>query len=104
MWPIIPAIYYLPDILLKQNAIHEPLEIEKMWEHAAEQLNEADEHTINEKLDKIQEHYPKAKLFWVDNAGKTHVINKRIIDIPDRWTPFNLINYLDRKEQQDTLT
>lgn len=70
MWPILPAIYYLPDILLKQDAIHEPLEIEKMWEHEAEQLNEANENIINEKLGKIQGHYPKAELFWVDKAGK----------------------------------
>lgn len=104
MWPILPALYYLPDILLKQNTIHEPLEIEKMWEHAAEQLNEADEHTINEKLGKIQEHYPNAKLFWVDKAGKTHVIHKRITEIPDQWTPSNLINYLDRNKEQDLFT
>jgi len=104
MWPILPAIYYLPDILLKQDVIHEPLEIEKMWEHAAEQLNEADEHTINETLGKIQEHYPKAKLFWVDKAGKTHAINKRITDIPDQWTAINFVNYLDMKKQQNTLT
>jgi len=104
MWPILPAIYYLPDILLKQDTIHEPLEIEKMWEHEAEQLNEANENTINEKLGKIQGHYPKAELFWVDKAGKTHVINQRIVEIPDQWTPLNLINYLDRKKQQDIFT
>ncbi|MBJ8030456.1 HAMP domain-containing histidine kinase [Bacillus cereus group sp. N21] len=104
MWPILPAIYYLPDILLKQDTIHEPLEIEKMWEHEAEQLNEANENTINEKLGKIQGHYPKAELFWVDKAGKTHVINQRIVEIPDQWTPLNLINYLDRKRQQDIFT
>ncbi|WP_257143808.1 HAMP domain-containing sensor histidine kinase [Bacillus pseudomycoides] len=99
-----PAIYYLPDILLKQDTIHEPLEIEKMWEHEAEQLNEANENTINEKLGKIQGHYPEAELFWVDKAGKTHVINQRIVEIPDQWTPLNLINYLDRKKQQDIFT
>lgn len=104
MWPILPAIYYLPDILLKQDAIHEPLEIEKMWKYAAEQLHEANENTINEKLGKIQGHYPKADLFWVDKAGKTHVINQRIVDIPNQWTPLSLINYLDRKKQQDTFT
>ena len=104
MWPILPAIYYLPDILLKQDTIHEPLEIEKMWEHEAEQLNEANENTINEKLGKIQGHYPKAELFWVDKVGKTHVINQRIVEIPDQWTPLNLINYLDRKKQQDIFT
>lgn len=104
MWPILPAIYYSPDILFKQDALHNPLEIKKMWEHAAEQLNEADEHTINEKLGQIQEHYPKAKMFWGDKAGKTHVINKRITDIPDQWEPINLVNYLDRKKQQDIFT
>ncbi|PEI50027.1 sensor histidine kinase [Bacillus pseudomycoides] len=104
MWPILPAIYYLPDILLKQDTIHEPLEIEKMWKHEAEKLNEANENTINEKLGKIQGHYPKAELFWVDKAGKTHVINQRIVEIPDQWTPLNLINYLDRKRQQDIFT
>ncbi|WP_410981613.1 histidine kinase dimerization/phospho-acceptor domain-containing protein [Bacillus cereus] len=104
MWPILPAIYYLPDILLKQDVIYEPLEIEKMWEHEAEQLHEVNENTINGKLGKIQEHYPKAELFWVDKAGKTHVINQRIVDIPDQWTPLSLINYLDRKKQQDTFT
>ncbi|HEK9099778.1 HAMP domain-containing sensor histidine kinase [Bacillus cereus] len=104
MWPILPAIYYLPDILLKQDAIYEPLEIEKMWKYEAEQLHEANENTINEKLGKIQGHYPKAELFWVDKAGKAHVINQRIVDIPDQWTPLSLINYLDRKKQQDTFT
>ncbi|MED3656036.1 HAMP domain-containing sensor histidine kinase [Heyndrickxia sporothermodurans] len=104
MWPILPAIYYLPNFLLKQNTVHEPLEIEKMWEHTAKQLNEADERTINEKLGKIQEKYPKAKLFWVDKAGKSHVINQSLIDIPDQWTPFNLIHYLDTKDKQDIFT
>ncbi|MCQ6564028.1 HAMP domain-containing histidine kinase [Paenibacillus mendelii] len=104
MWPILPALYYLPGILLKQNAIHEPLEIGKMWEHASEQLNEADEHTINEKLGRIQEQYPKATLFWVDKSGKTHMIHKRITEIPDKWTPSNLINYLARNKEQDLFT
>ncbi|WJH34470.1 HAMP domain-containing histidine kinase [Paenibacillus sp. CC-CFT747] len=104
MWPILPALYYLPGILLKQKAILDPLEIEEMWKHAAEQLNDADEPAINEKLGKIQERYPKAELFWVDKAGKTHVIHKRISEIPDEWTPSNLIHYLDRKKEQDLFT
>ena len=104
MWPIIPAIYYLPDILLNQGTVHDPMKIEKMWKHEAEQLNGADAHTINEKLSKIQEQYPKAKLFWVDNEGKNHVIDTRLRDIPDQWTPLTLINYLETKDTQDIFT
>ncbi|MGM7722250.1 HAMP domain-containing sensor histidine kinase [Metabacillus sp. Hm71] len=104
MWPILPAIYYLPDILLKKGEIHEPQEMENMWEHATEQLKEANGDTINNTLGKIQNRYPKAELFWVDNTGKTHRIGKKINDIPEQWTPINLINYLERNKHQEIFT
>ncbi|KKI90461.1 histidine kinase [Bacillus sp. SA1-12] len=104
MWPILPAIYYLPDILLKQGEIHEPQEIVNMWDRATEQLKEAKGDTINKTLGKIQDRYPKAELFWVDKTGKTHMIGKQINDIPEKWTPMNLINYLERKKQQEIFT
>lgn len=104
MWPILPAIYYLPEILTKQHAIHEPRELELMWAKAGEKLAEADNMTIRRELISIQEHYPEAELFWVDSEGKTHMLDKFISDLPEQWTSASLIRYLDLKTSQDLLT
>jgi signal transduction histidine kinase len=104
MWPILPAIYYSPDLLVKQGSIYDAEELEQMWEQAAKQLQAANHSTINEKLNNIQEHYSKAKLFWVDQTGKTHFINERITGMPSHWTPANLIHYINIKKQQGIYT
>ncbi|HEX7066302.1 MAG TPA: HAMP domain-containing sensor histidine kinase [Bacillales bacterium] len=104
LWPVLPTIYYLPGILSKQESLYQTQELQRMWVHAAKGLNKADQRTINEKLDKIQERYPKAEMFWVDETGKTHFINGHLKEIPDQWTFLNVINYLDKKRQHGTFT
>jgi signal transduction histidine kinase len=104
MWPILPAIYYSPDLLVKQGSIYDAEELKKMWKQAAKQLHSVNDSTVNEKLEKIQEHYPKAKLFWVDQLGKTHGINGYVTDMPSHWTPSNLIHFIDKQKKQGIYT
>lgn len=103
MWPVLPAIYYSPDILGK-GSIYDAEKLEQMWDQAAKELQTANDSTIHENLNKIQEHYPNAKLFWVDQRGETHVIKEPVTDLPNHWTPSNLIQYIDMKKQQGVYT
>ncbi|WP_257350755.1 sensor histidine kinase [Pseudalkalibacillus decolorationis] len=104
MWPILPAIYYLPDLVFKQDSLHETQDLEEMWKDAAEQLNGADESTINGQLGTIQDRYPEAQLFWVDEAGETHFIEKKLEDVPDQWTHLSLVNYMENKKEHGIYT
>lgn len=104
MWPILPALYYSPDFMVTKGSIYDIEDLEQMWEQTARQLHTANDSAINAKLHKIQKNYLKAKLFWVDQAGKTHIINGQVTDMPAHWTPSNLIHYIDVKKQQGIYT
>ncbi|GIN70328.1 hypothetical protein J14TS2_08030 [Bacillus sp. J14TS2] len=104
MWPVLPAIYYLPGIVMEKQHFYDTMELEAMWDQTAEELQHADSQTIHMKLSEIQEQYPQAEMFWIDAAGESHFLNKVLTDIPDQWTHTSLVQFIDAKKKQDLFT
>lgn len=101
MWPVLPAIYYFPGMVMEKQNYYDTMELESMWNQTAEELRYADNQTINKKLNEIQEEYPQAEIFWVDTEEESHFLNKVPKDIPEQWSYASLVHYLDVKKKQD---
>lgn len=104
LWPLIPAVYYLPHILLHQDTLYDIDEIENTWNLEAKKLDGSNKTLVNEQLRRIQTRFPKANLFWVDKTGKTHFLDARLLDVPDQWSSLDVVTFLERNKQQDIYT
>lgn len=86
LWPVIPAMFYLPGYILRDHPLHRPEEITRMWRQEAVKLGGAGRDRIQERLSELNAEYPDAEMFWVDQTGTTNAVTNRPEDIPERWT------------------
>ncbi|MCP3741868.1 HAMP domain-containing histidine kinase [Rossellomorea sp. BNER] len=102
VWPIVPAIYYLPQVLNEKLVLYDTKEIEKMWRMEAVELEGATVQQISKRLKEIQKRYPEADLFWVDETGKTRFIKDRLKEIPNQWTFTEAVTFIEKQNHKDT--
>ncbi|UVI29028.1 HAMP domain-containing sensor histidine kinase [Paenibacillus spongiae] len=93
LWPIIPAMFYLPGYMLRDHPLHRPEEITRMWRQEAVKLDGAGRDRIHERLGELNADYPDAEMFWVDPTGKTNAVMNRPEDIPERWTYMDALTF-----------
>lgn len=108
LWPLSLPIYYIPDILeqiKQQNHIYPNEEkLKQMWHQEASKLNKATSVQIDLQLKTIKMRYPKAKMFWVDAAGKTQLMLPKQENIPIQWTYRKSIEFIEKGTSRDPFT
>ncbi|WP_145948105.1 HAMP domain-containing sensor histidine kinase [Paenibacillus sp. Y412MC10] len=93
LWPIVPAIFYLPGYIFGEHPLYVPEEISRMWRAEALKLEGANRDRIHERLNRLNEDYPDAEMFWVDPSGKTNAVRILPADIADHWTYVDALSF-----------
>lgn len=106
LWPVIPAMFYLPGYLFSEHSMYRPEEITRRWQEEAIKLNGAGSAAIHAKLGALSKEYPEAEMFWVDSSGRTNAIKVTSNDIPAQWSYEDMLSLqtLDSNQEAFTLT
>ncbi|MCQ6562341.1 HAMP domain-containing sensor histidine kinase [Paenibacillus mendelii] len=102
LWPVIPAMFYMPVYLFREHSLYVPEEISRMWRQEAVKLDGASRDKIQERLDKLNEDYPDAEMFWVDPSGKKYAVMDRPSDIPEQWTYEDALSFWAQHREHET--
>lgn len=102
LWPVIPAMFYLPVYLFREHALYVPEEISRMWRQEAVKLDGASRDKIHERLNKLNEDYPDAEMFWVDQSGKKYPVMDHPSDIPEQWTYEDTLSFWAKHRERET--
>lgn len=104
LWPVIPAMFYLPVYFYREQAMYIPEEIKRTWRQEAVKLDGASRDRIHERLVKLNENYPVAEMFWVDPSGKTHFTKNYPSDIPEQWIYVDVLSFWGQHGDHETFT
>lgn len=97
LWPIIPAIYYSPQILFNRS-LYDIQELERMWKQEAAELINQPANEIDLRLQELHKKYPEAEIFWIDKNGKSRYVQDRPADIPENWTFVDALAFLEENK------
>lgn len=103
LWPIIPALFYLPGYMFSDHPVYRPEEITRMWQQEADNLDGAGRDRIISRLGELNEDYPDAEIFWVDPSGRTNAVRDLSEDIPKQWTNEDILSIRAQDRYQETL-
>ncbi|MCQ6561954.1 HAMP domain-containing sensor histidine kinase [Paenibacillus mendelii] len=109
-FPVIMIIISLPinqgdgGFIAVEERYKDGLKLERMWHKEAGQLEGASDAEIDSRLMGLKEQYPKARLFWVDDAGRTRLQLPVNPEIPATWTPFYTIQFMKERINGDPFT
>jgi signal transduction histidine kinase len=103
LWPIIPAMFYLPGYMFSDHPMYRPEEITRMWQQEAVNLDGAGRDRIDTRLRELNEDYPDAEIFWVDPSGGTKAVSDLSGDIPKQWTYLDILSIQAQDRNQETL-
>lgn len=103
LWPVIPALFYLPGYLLSDHPVYRPEEITRMWQQEAANLDGAGRDRINTRLRELNEDYPHVEIFWVDPSGRTNAVGDLSENIPEQWTYLDILSIRAQDRNQETL-
>lgn len=73
-------------------------ELENMWNREAEKLDNQPAEKIDSRLQALQQTYPEAELFWVDQNGKSRFVHGHPDDIPENWTVSDALSFLEENK------
>jgi Signal transduction histidine kinase len=104
LWPLIPALYYLPSYLAKKDTRYDAQTLEQMWQTEAAHLSKEPASTINQRLSSLKAHYKEANLYWVDAAGTSHFILNRPPNVPEQWTYRDSVTLIEQSKRPDLFT
>lgn len=104
LWPVIPAMFYLPGYLFSEHSVYRPEEITRRWQQEAIKLDGVGSAAIHAKLGALSKEYPEAEMFWVDSSGRTNAIKVTSNDIPAQWSYVDLLSLQTQDSNQEAFT
>ncbi len=104
IFPLIPALFYLPNYISNSNSLLDPVEIEREWRLEAGLLKDVPPERVKARLQILVDRYPGTEAFWVDSDRLTWSIGEHPVDIPERWTYSDVIAFASQTGQKDQLT
>ncbi|MGG3622139.1 HAMP domain-containing sensor histidine kinase [Bacillus gobiensis] len=99
--PIIPAIYYFPQILFNRS-LYDIQELESMWKREAAELDDLPATEIDLRLQELHKKYPESEIFWIDKNGNSRFVLDRPADIPENWTFVDALAFLEENKFEAT--
>lgn len=96
IFPLLPALFYLPDYISNNKSLLDPVEIEREWRREAELLKNAPAERVKARLQTFVDQYPGSEVFWVNRDRITWSVGERPADIPERWTYSDVIAFSSR--------
>ncbi|MEO3945986.1 HAMP domain-containing sensor histidine kinase [Gorillibacterium sp. CAU 1737] len=111
LWPMmLPAAALLSTLSFPQQQEREEAlytnrtELTNQWHDEAKKLGAAKDSEISKALLELKDHYPKASMFWVDEAGRTRLSMPTQPDLPEHWTASETVAFMKSHYDADPFT
>lgn len=108
-FPVVAVLFYtIPSYITGEEnpGVYPPRgdSMETIWHAEARSLDGTMEEQIDERLIQLQETYPDASMYWVDNSGRTRLMLNVQEPPPEVWTPSGTIRFMKDNYNADPFT